>query len=217
MRLAVLISLCVLIVAFAVGSILIYENWKKDRYDPLIIEAAYEHDLPPALLKAIIAVRGEFNYYTRGDKGEVGLLQVPSEGIREYKKVVMNNPDYDFGWVCINKAYPPHDRTLVHRLPGVCNICRSPLIRGECYPKRNIEVGAWYLAHLKERSETAIQATDQSVRDVIPLVVAAYCLTEKTVLDGTDGYRNPQLPPRLRDSIEDILEMYRRYKRKGLR
>ncbi len=214
MRLAILISLCILIVAFSVGSLLVYENWRTGRYDKPIIEAANKHHLQPALLKAIVDARGHFNYYTKGERGEVGLMQAPQEAVTQYKTVVMKDPDYDFGWVCINKAHPPHDETIRHTLPGTCNICRTPLIRGELYPKRNIEVGAWYLARLKTHVEKATQGKDA---DVIPLVIAAYCLTEKTVQDVTDNYRNPVLPPRLRNSVKDVLDAYERYKRKRLR
>ncbi|NQT84662.1 transglycosylase SLT domain-containing protein [bacterium] len=214
MRLAVLISLCVLIVAGSIGSLVFYANWNRDRYDPLIIEAATQYDLHPALLKAIIDVRGHFNYYAGGEKGEVGLLQVPQEGVRAYKTQVMKNPDYDFGWICINKAHPPHNKTIRQKLPGVCNICRTPLIRGELYPKKNIEVGAWYLAKLTSDIE---KATGQNGKDVVPLVVAAYCLTEKTVREVTNDYGSLQLPTRLYSSIKDVLDVYRRYKRKGLK
>jgi len=213
MRLAILISFCVLIIAFFVGSLVVYEDWRKDRYDPLIIEAAYQHHLPPALLKAIIAARARFKYYAKGEKGEIGLLQVPQEGVADYKRAI-HAPDFDFGWVCINKAHPPHDKTLRQRFPGVCTICRSPLVRGECYPRENIEMGAWYLAKLKSDIEKQIPG---SSADPIPLVVAAYCLTERAVRERTDNYRTPVLPPRLRSSIEDILDIYERYKRKGLK
>lgn len=210
MRLAIVISLCALIVAFSTGSLLVYENWRKDRYDPLIVEAASRHDLSPALLKAIIDTRSRFNYDTRGERGEVGLMQVPQEGVARYKTVVMENPEYDFGWVCINKAHPPHDESIRHNLFGTCNICRTLLIRGECYPKQNIQMGAWYLARLKAEIE---KATQRGGDDAIRFVVAAYCLTEKTVRRVTDNYRNPVFPP----LIEEVLDAYERYKRKGLR
>jgi soluble lytic murein transglycosylase-like protein len=214
MRLAILISICVLLVAFSVGSLVVYENWRKERYDPLIIEAANQHHLHPALLKAIMDARGRFRYYARGERGEIGLLQVPQEGIARYKSEIMNDPDYDFGWVCINKGHPPHDETIRQNLPGTCNICRSPLIRGELYPKKNIEVGAWYLARLKSDIE---QAARGKAGDVIPLVIAAYCLTDQTVRNVTDNYSDPVLPPRLRNPVRDVLDKYQRYKRKGLK
>jgi len=222
-RLAILISLCVLIVAFSIGSFFVYENWRNDRYDSLIIEAANKHHVHPALLKAIVAARARFTYYARGEKGEVGLMQVPQEGVteyKEYKRQATNDSDWDFGWVCINKAHPPHDETIRHNLPGTCNICRTPLVRGECYPKENTEMGAWYLDKLKTKLMSGIQnATQESVEDdvLIPLVIAAYCLTEETVRKETDNYRNPVLPPRLRNSIQDVLDMHKRYKQKGLK
>ncbi len=210
MRLAIVISLCVLIVVFSIGSLLVYGNWRKDRYDPLIVDAANRHDLPPSLVKAIIDARGRFNYDSRGERGEVGLMQVPQEGVAQYRTMVMKNPEYDFGWVCVNKAHPPHDETIRHNLSGTCNICRTPLIRGESYPKQNIEMGAWYLARLKAEIE---KATQRKGDDVIRFVVAAYCLTEKTARKVTDNYRNPVFPP----LIKEVLDAYQRYKRKGLR
>lgn len=214
MRLAILISVCVLIATFSIGSIILYRSWKKNRYDTLILEAATEHGLHPALLKALMDARGHFTYYTRGAKGEAGLLQVPQEGIREYKKTFHGNEDYDLGWVCLNKDHAPHDPVITYDLSRTCNICRSPLIRGEYYPKKNIEMGAWYLATLKASIE---EATEPRGGDITPLVVAAYSLSEKTVRDATDNYTNPNLPPRIRNSIHDVLVKLARYKRKGLK
>jgi len=210
----------VLIVAFSVGSLVHYVNWKKNRYDALAIEAATQYDLHPALLKAIMAARAHFKYDTSGERGEVGLLQVPLEGVTEYKKEVKNNPDFDFGWVCINKAHTRHDETIRRSLPGTCDICRSPLIRGKLYPKENVEMGAWYLSTLKSRLKTDIEkATQASINDedLIPLVIAAYCLSETTVRSKTHDYGDPVLTPELRNSIKHVLDMYQRYKRKGLK
>ncbi len=217
MRLAILISLCVLIIAFSIGSVVVYENWRRDRYDPLIIEAATKHHVHPALLKAIADVRGRFNYRAKGEKGEIGLLQVPHDGVTEYETQVMKDPAYDFGWVCVNKAHPPH-KAIKYELARVCNICRTPLIRGECYPEQNIEIGAWYLAELTNRLKADVKkATGQAVEEenVIPFLIAAYCLSEKTVRDATRDYRDP-LPQGLHSSIRDVLDAYDRYKRKGL-
>ena len=61
------------------------------------------------------------------------------------------------------------------------------------------------------------EATRGRVDDVIPLVIAAYCRTEATVREKTDNYRNPNLPPDLRNSISDVLDKYHRYKQKGLK
>ncbi len=213
MRLAILISVCVLIVAFSAGSVFYYENWRKHRYDPLIIDAAVQYQLPPALLKAIMDARGHFNYYTMGEKGEVGLLQVPQEGVSEYKAQVKKDPEYDFGYVCINKEYPPH-QGIKYNVRGVCNICKWRLIPGLWCPKDNVEIGSWYLAKLKADIE---KATQGSAKEVILLAVAAYCLSDKSVREATDDYRTPTLPPRLRSSIRDILERYDRYRRKALK
>jgi hypothetical protein len=213
MRLAVLISLSVLIVAFSIGSFFTYDNWRTHRYDGLLVENAVKHGLPFALLKAVADARGRFNYYTMGENGEVGLLQVPQEGVAEYKAEVKKNPDYEFGYVCINKEYPPH-KGIVYSVRGVCNICRMRLVPGLWHPKDNAEIGAWYLAKLKKEIE---EATKNSVRDVTPLLVAAYCLTERSVREATNNYQNPDLPPRLRSSIKDILDKYDRYRRKALK
>lgn len=70
MRLAVLISLSVLIVAFSIGSFFTYDNWRTHRYDGLLVEAAVKHGLPFALLKALADARGHFDYYTMGENGK---------------------------------------------------------------------------------------------------------------------------------------------------
>ncbi len=212
MRLAILISLCVIIVAFSIGSFLAYENWRTHRYDQLIMDEAVNNQLPPALLKAIMDARGKFNYYTMGEKGEVGLLQVPQEGVAQYKAA--NRPaGYEFGYVCINKAYKPHTG-ITYSVRGVCNICKSQLIPELWYPKENIKIGAWYLAKLKKDIED-IKGNDQlSLDDVVPLIVAAYCLTETSVRKVTNDYQTNTLPPRLRNSVQDILDKYEKYRRR---
>jgi hypothetical protein len=212
MRLAILISICVVIVALSVVSFLTYENWRTHRYDHLIMEAAVDHQLPPGLLKAIMDARGHFNYYTMGEKGEVGLLQVPQEGVAEYKKAKLS-PEYEFGYVCINKAYPPHTG-IKQNVRGPCNICKSRLIPEMWYPRQNVEVGAWYLAKLKADIEGADGSGKRNLEEAIPLMVAAYCLTDKNVRVATDNFRNPVLPPGLRNSIRDILEKYERYRQR---
>jgi hypothetical protein len=210
MRLAILISLCVIIVAFSIGSFLTYENWRTHRYDGLIMEKAVKYKLPPALLKAIVDARGHFDYYTMGEKGEVGLLQVPQEGVLQYKEA--NRPaKYEFGYVCINKAHKPHTG-ITYPVRGVCNICRSRLIPELWYPEQNIEIGAWYLAKLKSDIEGTGGGKQVNPNDVIPLVVAAYCLTENSVRSATNNYRNATLPARLRGSVTDILDEYEKYR-----
>ena len=215
MRLAILISVCVLIVAFSIGSFFSYENWRTHRYDGLLVEAAVKHGLPFALLKAVADARGHFNYYTMGENGEVGLLQAPQEGVAEYKTEVKKNPDYEFGYVCINKEHRPHSREgIIQSVRGVCNICRTRLVPGLWHPKDNVDIGAWYLAKLKKEIE---EGAKNKVGDVTPLLVAAYCLTERSVREATDNYQNPDLPPRLRSSIKDVLDKYARYRRKALK
>jgi hypothetical protein len=177
------------------------------------VEAAVKHGLPFALLKALANARGHFNYYTMGENGEVGLLQVPQEGVAGYKTEVKKNPKYEFGYVCMNKEYPPH-KGIIHSVRGVCNMCRTRLVPGLWYPKDNADIGAWYLAKLKKEIE---EATKNSVTDVIPLLVGSYCLTDRSVREATDNYRNPVLPPRLRSSIKDVLDKYARYRRKALK
>ena len=212
MRLAILISICVVIVALSVVSFLTYENWRTHRYDHLIKEAAVDHRLPPGLLKAIMDARGHFNYYTMGEKGEVGLLQVPQEGVADYKKAKLSL-DYEFGYVCINQAYPPH-KGIKQNVRGPCNICKSQLIPEMWYPRQNVEAGAWYLAKLKADIEGADSSGKRDLEDAIPLMLAAYCLTDKNVRAATDNFRNPVLPPGLRNSIRDILEKYERYRQR---
>lgn len=212
MRLAILISICVVIAALSVVSLVTYHNWRAHRYDHLIMEAAVEHQLPPALLKAIMHARGRFNYYAMGEKGEAGLLQVPQEGVAEYKKAKLG-ADSEFGYVCINKAYPPHTG-IKYSVRGLCNICKSRLIPELWYPEQNIEIGAWYLAKLKTDIEGAAGGTKRDLDDIVPLMVAAYCLTDKNVRAATDDFRHLELPPKLRNSIQDILQKYERYRQR---
>jgi len=200
-----------MVLSFSVGSFLTYENWRTHRYDQLIMDKAVWYQLPPALLKAIVDARAHFNYYTMGENGEVGLLQVPQEGVTQYKEA-KPPPRSEFGYVCMNKAYPPH-KGIKHSVGGVCNICKSRLIPELWYPETNIDIGAWYLAKLKKDIENARAETEVNLRKLIPLVVAAYCLTEKSVESATRDYQST-LPPRLRNSVKDVLDKYEKYRRR---
>jgi len=50
-----------------------------DRYDSLIARVARQHDLPPALVKAVIASESNFNSAAISPKGAEGLMQLMPE------------------------------------------------------------------------------------------------------------------------------------------
>ncbi len=53
-----------------------YWHWRNHAFDAMILDAAREHDLPPALLRAVIRHESGFNHRSIGRAGEIGLMQV---------------------------------------------------------------------------------------------------------------------------------------------
>ena len=56
----------------------------KERYDALIREAAREHGLPPALVRAVTEVESAFDPRAVSPKGAMGLMQLMPATAREY-------------------------------------------------------------------------------------------------------------------------------------
>ena len=102
-RNALLISLhpsqaVILLLAFSViGAVLGVFAWKgfnkareiKDRpflYDELIVKYGLQNGVDPPLLKAVIWKESRFNAQARGDKGEIGLMQLlPGGAVKDWE------------------------------------------------------------------------------------------------------------------------------------
>ncbi|NMA48046.1 MAG: lytic transglycosylase domain-containing protein [Lentisphaerae bacterium] len=53
---------------------------------PLIDDAAFRHDLSPALIKAVIWKESRFDPTCVGDKGEIGLMQLTPGAVEEWRR-----------------------------------------------------------------------------------------------------------------------------------
>ena len=64
-----------------------YLGWlwyRGHRYDPVILEAARQNRLPPALVKAVIWRESRFNPSARGRAGEIGLMQLREDAAQKW-------------------------------------------------------------------------------------------------------------------------------------
>jgi soluble lytic murein transglycosylase len=88
-------SLPVLTVAMLLGiaaAMIGYRLWLENRYAPLIKSASLAYGQDPFLVKAIIRRESNFMPRARGNKGEIGLMQVtPSVGWEYAKSRGMSN------------------------------------------------------------------------------------------------------------------------------
>lgn len=60
--------------------------WRDHRYDDLILVAARQHGVEPALIKAVVWRESRFNARARGRRGEVGLMQIRSGAASDWAK-----------------------------------------------------------------------------------------------------------------------------------
>ena len=113
----------------------------ESKYDPLILATANEHDVEPALVKAVIHAESSFNPLARSNKGAMGLMQLmpgtaermgcddayhPEKNIAggvKYLKMLMGRYDgnlrlalaaYNAGEGAVDKiqAVPPYSETV---------------------------------------------------------------------------------------------------------
>ena len=90
-------------------------------YDRFILKAGTRNRIDPALIKAVVWRESRFNHLARGEKGEVGLMQImPGE-----KAVAAD-------WAIAHCRDIPTEEEL-------------------CSPELNIDIGAWYLARALHR------------------------------------------------------------------
>ena len=51
---------------------------------PLIDEAAAKHNLPSSLVRAVIWKESRFNQFSKGSRGEIGLMQITSGAVQDW-------------------------------------------------------------------------------------------------------------------------------------
>lgn len=121
-RLVIIIFLTVVVLAG--GAYLLDQYWIH-RYDSLIASAAARHQVDPDLVWSIVYEETYFSPWKRGDKGEIGLMQVTPTVARE--------------WVAGSGApeVPPANAADPEQL----------LTQAE----RNVQIGSWYLGKFGEQ------------------------------------------------------------------
>ncbi|WP_300672074.1 lytic transglycosylase domain-containing protein [Desulfoluna sp.] len=67
--------------------------WSSSAFDPLIVKAAAKHNLPFALIKAVIHAESAFNPKALSPKGAKGLMQLMPQNIAFYKIKNPFDPD----------------------------------------------------------------------------------------------------------------------------
>jgi soluble lytic murein transglycosylase len=97
-------------------------------YDRFILNAGLRNHIDPALLKAIIWRESRFNHIARGEKGEVGLMQIM-----------------------------PGDRAAAADW-AIAHCCAIPSEEELLNPELNIDIGAWYLARALHRYQNSRDA-----------------------------------------------------------
>jgi soluble lytic murein transglycosylase len=71
------------------GLLLAWERWRlwrENRHDPLILAAASQYGVEPALVKAVIWRESRFNPRARGPRGELGLMQIRFAAATDWAK-----------------------------------------------------------------------------------------------------------------------------------
>ena len=70
-----------------VGILLFFQLWRDARehsQDAVILAAAAQHKVPPALVKAVVWRESRFNPKARGRSGEFGLMQIMPDTIHDW-------------------------------------------------------------------------------------------------------------------------------------
>lgn len=76
-----------IVVLFCLDAVLLWwwmNDSRESRFDREIHQAAVEHDMDPALIKAVVWRESRFNPEARGTSGEIGLMQLRELAAREW-------------------------------------------------------------------------------------------------------------------------------------
>lgn len=145
-----LVALTILLLATAGALVAAWSYWTH-RYDQLIAEAARQHSLDPALVKAVVYEESFFSAGAHSSQNAIGLMQV--------------TPVVAQHWVEATRA-----RSLADAIASIPN--RNTRSSGEGFedafadPVINLHVGCWYLQSLLGRYKEQ--------PDPLPLALAAY-------------------------------------------
>lgn len=192
-----LITLSVLVLATAAALLAAWLYWTH-RYDGLIAAAAQQHNLDPALVRAIVYEESFFSPGARSSQNAVGLMQVTS--------VVAQH------WV-----EATHARSLADAIASIPNqtVRRAEPSFDESFtdPVINLYVGCWYLQSLLNRYK------DQP--DPLVLALAAYNAGPTNVDRWAPGSERNKISrqefiaridyPATRSYVQKIIQRYNDY------
>lgn len=120
----VVITLLALVLLLGAAAYLVDQYWIH-RYDSLIKSEAARHRVDPDLVWSIVYEETYFSPWKRGEKGEIGLMQVTPTVARE--------------WVAESGA---------PEVPSPNNADPEALLAPA---ERNVQIGTWYLAKFSEQ------------------------------------------------------------------
>ncbi len=122
MKRVVIILLVLILLA---GAAYLVDQYWIHRYDSLIASESARHKIDPDLVWSVVYEETYFSAWKRGDKGEIGLMQVTPTVARE--------------WVAESRApeVPPANAADPENLLA--------------QPERNVQIGAWYLGKFGEQ------------------------------------------------------------------
>ena len=122
MKRVVIILLVLILLA---GAAYLVDQYWIHRYDSLIASESARHKIDPDLVWSVVYEETYFSPWKRGDKGEIGLMQVTPTVARE--------------WVAESRApeVPPPNAADPENLLS--------------QPERNVQIGTWYLGKFGEQ------------------------------------------------------------------
>ncbi len=174
-KVAILFIIGVLVVAFTVFSVYYYRIGRNDQYDEYILKYSKLEGEPglkpvdPAIVKAIISVRTNFNPFITGPNGEKGLMSIPEEGVEKFKDyhgegdfiIVTPENEKKLGYVCPNRHFPDHKKAHELYFRAVnCPVCGRRTVEAIIDPEVNARIGTWYLAYITAYIEENIEGID---------------------------------------------------------
>ena len=185
MKRLIIIALTLILIA---GAAYLLDQYWIHRYDSLIAAEAERHHVDPDLVWSIIYEETYFSPWKKGDKGEIGLMQVTPTVARE--------------WATENSAAFTRTQTgdPVALLPQA---------------DRNVQIGSWYLGKFSDeyrnmpnpeaRMLAAYNAGDSRVIEWNRVPPGAPPLTEQQFIERIDI-------PSTRAYVTSILRRYRQVK-----
>ncbi len=181
------ISLSIIFVIFLLLMILnIFNNRQKNErlFTPHIERIAQKYQVSPNLIKAIVKRESKFRYTARGSKGEVGLMQLMPDVVKDWNRVHKTNHSH-------NDAIDP----ILNLTIGTWYFAKArahwkghrqqnKLALAEYNAGRGNLINKW-MKNLKPGMDVLDIVEFKSTREYIKTILASYKAYEKERLNGT--------------------------------